>query len=45
MVKQQNPLDYGRAAIAMTRKKKLSMEALLTYASVKVVTKLAGVKV
>eukprot|EP00253_Pinus_taeda_P026122 PITA_26122 len=44
MVKQQNPLDYARAATSLTRRKKLSLEAPFTYASGKLLMKLAGVK-
>lgn len=44
MVKQQNPLDYARAATVLTRKKKLSLEAPFTYSSGKLLMKLAGVK-
>lgn len=44
MAKLQNPLDYARAATALTRKKKLSLEAPFTYASGKLLMKLAGAK-
>lgn len=44
MVKQQNPLDYVHTATAMTKKKKLSLEGPFTYASGKLLMKLAGVK-
>jgi len=44
MVKQQNPLEYARAATALSKKKKLSLEAPFTYASGKLLMKLAGVK-
>ena len=45
MLKQQNPLDYVRTATAMTRKKRSSLEGPFTYASGKLLMKLAGVKV
>lgn len=44
MAKQQNPLDYARAATSLTRRKKLSLEAPFTYASGELLMKLAGVK-
>ncbi|GLJ16991.1 hypothetical protein SUGI_0293830 [Cryptomeria japonica] len=42
--KRKNPLDYARAAAAIFRRKKLSLEAPFTYASGTLLLHLAGVK-
>eukprot|EP01018_Ginkgo_biloba_P023428 Gb_16735 [translate_table: standard] len=44
MVRHDNALDYARAATVISKRKKLSLEAPLTYASGKLLLQVAGVK-